>query len=346
MASSGAKIVDRASNEKAMSLQVVGDVTLNHALNAVSDGETANIANELDFVEWRAASIRDELLRREQIRSDEAQKAWVIRTLQRYVRGWLVRRKYLRHKASLQKFIDKLQFQVQSEAALKIQKMVRVFLARRERDVLRAEALARQAEEEEKSKKKKKKGAAAAAAANMDPLQLYMKENEQFLKGYSAFLVYRYDEAVGAIEKHLKKNELDKVAERLLERCKAGKAELAEQAKKAKAAKKAEGKKGSGKKEPKPAAAPAATESKPSSASKSERPRSTGSAGKGKAGEKPSVAPLPLAKSRQGSASKGRLPQVAADIAPAAPLAERSSTPTLPSISANNEASVKAFPEG
>eukprot|EP00668_Euglena_longa_P036541 GGOE01046971.1.p1 GENE.GGOE01046971.1~~GGOE01046971.1.p1 ORF type:complete len:337 (+),score=117.92 GGOE01046971.1:79-1089(+) len=328
------RLVNPAANEQAMSLQYMDDPSLTRALNAYAASQytghvqySATVANHVHFSDWRTHSIMEGIAKAQCQHEEQLKSMRVIWTIQRYMRGWLARRKYLRHKASLQAFVVKLQYQVQRKAAIHIQSVGRGFSARKLLKRLRAEEAARLEAENTKTKKKKK-----GPKGPVDPLQALMKDQQLFLKGMTAFLQFCYDDALSSFDKHLKKHQGERITERLMERCQAGKAAVLEQAKneaeakKAEAASKpAEGTKAVGKA---PKAAALLTPEVSITNVNNEMRRSS------------AFAPPPPAASAAkpkgpARAPPGKQPQLAAaDKVVAAPVAAKSEVPTLPQIKA------------
>eukprot|EP01012_Entosiphon_sulcatum_P056474 TRINITY_DN80147_c0_g1_i1.p1 TRINITY_DN80147_c0_g1~~TRINITY_DN80147_c0_g1_i1.p1 ORF type:complete len:407 (+),score=60.37 TRINITY_DN80147_c0_g1_i1:79-1221(+) len=225
-----------------MTLRVLDDPTLSRTeLLSESRGGydgSHGVANTLLFSAWRAESLADELSLRQQQQAEQKRKEWVVLTIQRVVRGWLQRRKYLRHKQHLQRMLARIKLATETAAVRRIQRQARGFLARRKLRKLRAQAAKRAQEEEAKKKKKRpapgpwRKEASRPASAAGEEENPVLRELEQFLKGLEAYWAFKYDDAIACFERHLKKVEtVDKVSERLLERCKAGKADQLAQAK-------------------------------------------------------------------------------------------------------------------
>lgn len=243
-------LVHPASHQHAIKLDVIQDPKLKDTLlskdallgsdrgkgdNGSCCGGSRGLAQELDFSGWRADSLREEIRLRQKNTEDQQRKASVVVTIQRYVRGWLKRRKYLRHRDQLRSLLRRLMLKHQTNATLLLQRMVRGMFARRQRRAMLAELQRVRDEEQDQDKKKKAKGKKKLDDSSLSHVQLLVKDGELFIKGFTAYWAFRYDEGISALDKFLKKFPEDKIAERLLERCRCGKVAVAEEVKRAKA---------------------------------------------------------------------------------------------------------------
>lgn len=136
--------------------------------------------------------------------------------LQAAMRMWLARLRFVQHHARLKSDLKNLREGKQIRCAISIARIIRGFVCRRRYARLMVEEQARlAADAAKKGPKKGKKEPAAALAAPMSATEQLIQRNINFVVGMRAFLAGNLDEALTALEAHVKTRP-DVVASRLV----------------------------------------------------------------------------------------------------------------------------------
>lgn len=125
--------------------------------------------------------------------------------IQSTIRGWLARSKYLRHCTELEKDVSMLNMQREASAAMCAQKALRMMLAKRKLQALRANYERLKAEGSTKPKAAAKAAAKGSANssqlqfAGLTPSQILVEMNRPFIEGMVHYLHGRWEEALSSL---------------------------------------------------------------------------------------------------------------------------------------------------
>eukprot|EP01062_Namystynia_karyoxenos_P071301 TRINITY_DN66767_c0_g1_i1.p1 TRINITY_DN66767_c0_g1~~TRINITY_DN66767_c0_g1_i1.p1 ORF type:complete len:315 (+),score=111.67 TRINITY_DN66767_c0_g1_i1:92-946(+) len=143
--------------------------------------------------DFREHAVLNELAGQRRRLVDTSQQVDSARRIQASVRGWLARRRFLRHKAQLRDLLNQLKVARETEAVTAAQKMVRGFLAKwelrkaqEEDDRRREEADARK-KKKKPAPKKKAGGTGGKPLSEMTRAERICAREQPFLDGWDAF---------------------------------------------------------------------------------------------------------------------------------------------------------------